>query len=311
VDAGLRRAIGALPRDPGVYRFRDASDAVLYIGRAADLRGRVASYWSHLGDRPHLRRMVAAVGRIEAVVCASRHEAAWLERNLLEERMAPWNRTAGGQESPVVIALDPGPERPGLRVLHTSDEIPETARRFGPYLGGGQVRAAVAGLHRVRPLAHTGADLAGTAGAMAATRGVGADDRDALVSALTAVLGREAAAVARAGADLEALRDRAAAAEAYELATRIQAELVGLHWIAAPQRVTVLEGEEAEVHGWAGGALVSFAIRGGRMCRWDSHRCGRAEAEERLARTPAAWRDFARRNADLAAAVDAPAILRP
>jgi excinuclease ABC subunit C len=105
--------VRVLPSGPGVYRFRDDKDVVLYVGRAAHLRGRVASYWSNLGDRPHLAPMVVAVAWIEAVECASRHEAAWLERNLLEAALPPWNRTGGGQEVPVAILLDSREPAPG------------------------------------------------------------------------------------------------------------------------------------------------------------------------------------------------------
>src|SRR5262249_56977330 len=71
-----------LPSTPGVYRFRDAGGRVLYLGRAVQLRRRVGSYWTDLGDRSHLAAMVARIARIEAVSCDSEHEAAWLERNL-------------------------------------------------------------------------------------------------------------------------------------------------------------------------------------------------------------------------------------
>jgi excinuclease UvrABC nuclease subunit len=65
-----------LPSEPGVYRFRDGEGEVLYVGRAAQLRSRVASYWSDLRDRRHLQPMVAAVASIEATVCGSRHLVA-------------------------------------------------------------------------------------------------------------------------------------------------------------------------------------------------------------------------------------------
>src|SRR5277367_1113612 len=104
---------GAAPRDdalrlpaaPGVYRFKDADGRVLYLGRAVSLRRRVVSYWGDLGGRGHLTPMVARIARVEAVVCDSAHEAAWLERNLLQRRLPPWNRCVGGQEAEVWIRL--------------------------------------------------------------------------------------------------------------------------------------------------------------------------------------------------------------
>ncbi len=136
----------ALPQAPGVYRFRDRAGRVLYIGRAVSLRRRVLSYWAELGDRAHLAPMVARIARVEAVTCDSAHEAAWLERNLLEHRRPPWNRTPGGQEAEVWIRLSASPRRPGLTVVRQP-----APGDFGPYLGGARVRLAVTALHRVLP----------------------------------------------------------------------------------------------------------------------------------------------------------------
>lgn len=118
--AGEPRSVAArLPYAPGVYRFRDVRGRALYVGRARDLRRRVSSYWVNLGDRPHLASMVARIARVEAVSCDSAHEAAWLERNLLERAKPSWNRATGGAEVPVYLCLDARPASPGLRVVHT------------------------------------------------------------------------------------------------------------------------------------------------------------------------------------------------
>jgi excinuclease ABC subunit C len=118
-----------------VYRFRDRAGRVLYIGRAVSLRRRVLSYWGDLGDRAHLAPMMARIAQIEAVTCDSAHEAAWLERNLLEHRRPPWNRSPGGQEAEVWIRLSASPRRPGLTVVRQP-----APGDFGPYLGGQKVR---------------------------------------------------------------------------------------------------------------------------------------------------------------------------
>src|SRR4051812_763559 len=168
-----------LPREPGVYRFRDATGRVLYVGRATDLRTRVRSYWSGLAGRRHLRTMVARVERIEAVACDSVHEAAWLERNLLGESLPRWNRTPGGQEVPVHVRIDRGPATPGLRLTH----LPAPGGH-GPYLGGTRARSAVRALSEIHPLAYAGSALTGAERAMAEQLGVRPQDRDRLAGAL-------------------------------------------------------------------------------------------------------------------------------
>jgi len=150
-----------LPAGPGVYRFRDHNGRVLYVGRATELRSRVGSYWSDLRGRRHLTRMVAQVARIEAVACASVHEAAWLERNLLQASMPRWNRTPGGQENQVYIRLSrPRAGRAAqagrvLAVVYAASPAPDV-QYFGPYLGGVRTRQAVAALYRIRPGASAG-----------------------------------------------------------------------------------------------------------------------------------------------------------
>ena len=290
---------------PGVYRFRDAPGRVLYVGRAGALRSRVASYWSGLGGREHLSPMVARIARIEAISCDSAHEAAWLERKLLETSLPRWNRTPGGQEKAVYIRIDAGPVTPGLRVAFQAEPA-GPARYFGPYLGGLRVRRAVCALNRILPLAYTGTRLGGTERDMARVRGVADGDRASLTGSLTAILERQPAAVSRARSQLEELRDGAASALAYELAAQIQGEIEALDWITSSQRVTTMDAPRLTVAGWSSGLLVQFSIHGGRLCRWSQCTCSRSAAAGALAATPAGWRDFTQRNAELAVSLAQP-----
>jgi excinuclease ABC subunit C len=310
VSAQARTAAGRLPASPGVYRFRDDADRILYIGRAASLRRRVASYWGDLGDRPHLTRMVARINRVEAVRCDSEHEAAWLERNLLERGLPRWNRTPGGQETEVCILLDSSARSPGLSVRHCAgrpaEARPGGPRPFGPYLGGGRVRLAVAGLLRVFPLGYASDLAAGTAADLAAQRGVSGADRQELAGRLAAILERDPATVTSARVLLTGRRDGAARAEAFELAARIQAELDALDWVTCPQRAASFADADADVAGWADGVLVRFEIRAGRLAGWRQSQQTRAAAQRWLERTPPGWRAWADRNAALAASLAAP-----
>ena len=303
MQAQIARMLRVLPHEPGVYRFRNSRATVLYVGRAGQLRSRVASYWSDLGDRRHLARMVAAIAQIEAVVCASRHEAAWLERILLEASMPRWNRTPGGQEKPVVIAVDSRPSTAQLRVAHLPVAAIDSVEIFGPYLGGLQVRRAVAGLHRIYPLAYSGSRLTGAGRAMATGRGVGESDRDSLVETIASVLNGEPAAVRDARRALEIVRERAAEAEAFELAGRVHAELQALDWVTSTQRVASLDSDDATIAGWSDGLLVEFGVYAGSLRTWTARPCDQSAAAPQMAATPDAWRDFAQSNADLAAAL--------
>jgi excinuclease ABC subunit C len=330
-----REAAARLPSGPGVYRFRDAAGHVLYLGRAASLRRRVVSYWGELGDRDHLAAMVARIARVEAVPCDSAHEAAWLERNLLQVRKPPWNRSrSGGQEVEVWIRLSESAPAPGVTVTHQR-RAGDRARYFGPYLGGRNARDAVSGLVRVLALGPgagwagdraggTERELARARGAalvdreLARARGAALVDRELaraggaalvdradLVRAATAVLDRDPAAVAALRAELIRRRDAAAAILAFEFAGRVQAELEALDWVTAEQKVTMAIPCDFDVYGWASGVQVRFEVRGGRLCGWSQRACGAAAARRYLAsphqdRGPA-WTAFAARAAELAA----------
>ena len=290
--------VSRLPAAPGVYRFRGEGGRALYIGRAVDLRRRVRSYWGDLRDRRHLRRMVPRIAAVEAVVCDSEHEAAWLERNLLEHRKPYWNRVRGGMEVPVHIRLD---ERRGSASLSVVHQVEGSTRHFGPYLGGSKVRLAVAGLHRVLSLAYAGDGLTGSDADMARVRGVEPGRRADLVRTAIALLQRDPPAVETVRDELVRRRDESAAGLLFEQAARIQAELEAVEWVVAPQRATSPSPDDADVNGFADGVLVSFEIRAGRLRAWSQRTCAPAAAAPLVARTSPEWTDFAQRAAGLAA----------
>jgi excinuclease ABC subunit C len=304
MESALGAVIARLPAAPGVYRFRDGRGRALYIGRATVLRQRVGSYWGELRDRRHLRRMVPQVARIEAVACDSVHEAGWLERNLLEQAKPRWNRIRGGAEVPVYIRLDRTARTPRLTVEHWP-VTPGRGDDFGPYLGGSQARLAVSALDRVLPLRYTDDRLAGGLKDLARIRGIDYSDRERLSSTITGVLQRRPADIETVRSHLVHLLDRASENLVFELAARLQAELEALAWIVAEQKVTELvPAADGEVHGWDDGLLVTFHLRGGRLCGWGQRRCSRAAALPYLERTPAAWSAFAARAAELGGRLD-------
>lgn len=289
-----REVARLLPRSPGVYRFRGDGGRVLYIGRATDLRSRVGSYWGDLEDRRHLRRMVPLIVRVEAVACASVHEAAWLERNLLQAAKPRWNRVRGGMETATVVLLDGRERTAGLRIAY-DDAAPlaDGVLRFGPYLGGLRTRGALAALHRVHPIAYCGSALTASERELGAVLGVADTDRLAMAKDLAAILARDPAAVEACARDLIELRDRAAACLRFEVAAQINEELDALAWITSTQRVATLSGDDAMAHGWADGTLVTLAITAGRLSKWSQARCTEGRGAALVAATPQAWQSFA------------------
>ena len=84
-DNPVKEQLTRLPTSPGVYLMKDAAGNVLYVGKAANLRNRVRSYF---GSRQKLslklERMVSRIGDIDFFVTASEQEALVLELNLIK-----------------------------------------------------------------------------------------------------------------------------------------------------------------------------------------------------------------------------------
>lgn len=292
-----RSTCDLLPAGPGVYRFRDHRGVAMYLGRATNLRTRTASYWGTLKGRARLRRMVPQVATVEALGCASVHEATWLERNLLERGLPRWNRARGGQEVPVWLTFDPGPRAPALLVAYAPHR---TFLNLGPFLGADRARLVRTGLTRVWPIAATGDGLTRSERDIAASRGVGPEDRAPFAALIVDALAARESAVEGWRTGLLAARDRAVAGLAFELARQITDELDVIDWATGAQRVTTTEPIHADVHGWHAGVLVSLEIRAGRMERWHQ-RLVDCEPRAALEATPPPWREFADGNARLAA----------
>ena len=92
------------PTTPGVYVFRDRNDAVLYVGRARDLRARLRSYFAGDRQRPAVEAALGALERVEWRLCGSELEAALEELRLIRELRPPANARAGRPDRYVYLA---------------------------------------------------------------------------------------------------------------------------------------------------------------------------------------------------------------
>jgi len=230
--------LAEVPTAPGAYIFLDARERPLYVGRAGNLRQRVRSYWAPSMRRIGLRGMVRRVRRVLTVTASSEHEAAFLERVLLERYDPPFNHTLGF-ESVVAIAVTAS----SVRAVHEWPTSPQV-RYFGPYLGWTPAYGAASALARAFPLhlCRPQAALTSVERDLARRRGVRETDGPALTASVVALLERDAAMLAEVVRSTEEARDNASELRLYERAAELQAEVAGLLWITQPQALAHFQG---------------------------------------------------------------------
>lgn len=224
--------LAKLSPTPGVYLFIGARGHLLYIGRASNVRSRVRSYWTAGLDRPGLRGMVRRVRRILVSSCASEHEAALLERTLLERLDPPFNRTSG-VETIVGVRLSSSP--PAIAAV--VELAPKIDNVFGPYLGWAPTYAAVSALLRLFPVhfCRPTAELDSVQRDLARIRGVSERDLEGLTRRAARVLERDRPAVVDAVDRVQLERERASEMRLYERAAELQRQIDGILWITQRQ----------------------------------------------------------------------------
>ena len=131
-----------LPTSPGVYIFEDADDRVIYVGKAKNIRSRVANYFTRSGDgRPKIAELRGRVRQIDFISTTSETEALVLEANLIKRHRPRFNASLKDDKSYPYIVVTTGDEYP--RVFATRSSHDSRHRYFGPFPSAGSVHATL------------------------------------------------------------------------------------------------------------------------------------------------------------------------
>ena len=138
-----------IPEDPGVYRFYNAADKVIYVGKAKNLKNRLTTYFgSNLAQKTY--RMVHEAVRVDWTIVATELEALALEFSWIKQYHPTYNVQFKDDKSYPYLAISMGDEFP--RIFITRKEKRPGLKYFGPYTNAWALRNTYEVLLKVFPV---------------------------------------------------------------------------------------------------------------------------------------------------------------
>ncbi|MET9659547.1 excinuclease ABC subunit UvrC [Streptomyces sp. NPDC006510] len=142
---------GQIPDSPGVYKFRDEHRRVIYVGKAKNLRQRLANYFQDLAAlHPRTRTMVTTAASVEWTVVSTEVEALQLEYSWIKEFDPRFNVKYRDDKSYPYLAVTLNEEFPRVQVMRGAKK--KGVRYFGPYGHAWAIRETVDLMLRVFPV---------------------------------------------------------------------------------------------------------------------------------------------------------------
>lgn len=146
-----RPAPGTIPTEPGVYKFRDENNRVIYVGKAKNLRARLSNYFQDITQlHPRTRQMVLTANHVEWTVVASEVEALQLEYTWIKRFDPRFNVMYRDDKTYPSLAVSVGDKIP--RAFFYRGPRRKGVRYFGPYSHAWAVRESLDLLTRIFPM---------------------------------------------------------------------------------------------------------------------------------------------------------------
>ena len=143
----LRETSMKLPMLPGVYRMKDKSDNIIYIGKAKLLKNRVSQYFGSPRKHPEkVRRMVSNVDHFEYIITDSEFEALVLECSLIKQHTPKYNILLKDDKGYSYIRISGGDWK---RISEVKQKAQDGAEYIGPYTSSWFVKNAVDEAHKI------------------------------------------------------------------------------------------------------------------------------------------------------------------
>lgn len=142
----LKQELRTMPTGPGVYRMLDEKGAVLYVGKAKNLKARLTSYTNPNGISQRIRRMVARTHALTVVTTHTEVEALLLEANLIKRFRPHYNILLKDDKTFPYIRIDLGHDFPQV-VKHRGARTAKSIY-FGPFASAGAVNKTLNVLQR-------------------------------------------------------------------------------------------------------------------------------------------------------------------
>ncbi|MGI6479047.1 MAG: excinuclease ABC subunit UvrC [Salinivirgaceae bacterium] len=129
-----------LPENPGVYQFFDDKGAIIYIGKAKNLRRRVLSYFTKNHDNAKVRVMVRRISRIEHIVVDTEIDALLLENSLIKKHQPRYNILLKDDKTFPWICIK---NEPFPRLFYTREIVNDGSEYYGPFTSVYMVRTLI------------------------------------------------------------------------------------------------------------------------------------------------------------------------